>query len=488
MLKRSSKKTILFLLSVILCIALLPSVSVYGFNADARSNMDVYGVAMTTDDFTNAFTGEPQTRSSARSSLYTGLSFSNVVINDDNIRFTAELTLGTEVTVLDVHGYIFAGNRTLNNVIIDVPEAVNGYEFLLIEIHTDYSVGSLLLSDSLNTSLYNRPHMKVYLIDSHGLIRLFEMDVPHYFSGISACSFSQLEGYGDIAWAFGFVDIVVHEVPTDQSILEELGLLEAVVLQDFQEDMSAIAGISPLSISSGLWVYPTTFTTTFWIGPDRNDAFSLPHVRHSHPSNIAGNASHTWSASFNVAEHVRVTGASGQSINFHGLRVFEYRNVALHFGGGAHTVFSRAFHSGNMLQLSSGVNHSGIFNVALSVFSGAVGSLPGGQTVSSIVSNLQSVRPVSRNIIVGSSAIEHLAPSHVRSIGYRFDGMTFHRNTDSNGHFYSIQLVAEGYGNLPHVPTLTTGVLRVEFDVYQFQNRTFANRNANIHLNYHVRW
>lgn len=453
------RKHITFFIAIIM---LLQSALVA--NAEVFSNEIIFekeliktsGITMSTSDFSNAFTGEVSNRqhySLARTMNKSEISISNVAIKGNDISFDASLSLDTNNVDLSVNGKMYAGNKSqsgTNSIIVDIPDIIDGYEFLLFDIHNDNSGGSLILSEIDGKNLSNTPHVKIYLRDSQDMVYLFETELPKAFLTLKADSFPLINGGKDINWALDFVKVNCEILPPTAENLEKLGL-------------SGNSSMRNETYSHYFDVYRYYYT----VAGDNVETWSMPWVQYV-PTNVFSGDS-TWSSEFRISESTRVLGSNGQVINvFYGLQNITYRNVKMQFAAGGNTRFLRTFYDGQVATLM-GINATS--GIALRVLETTVSNIPGipGLALQTILNYFSNATPRSETVSLGGQGeISHELKTV--SAGQTLTNHMLFANSDiqfsgSNRHYFVMQAVTQREGTVSGSNT-TIGALRVQFDVY----------------------
>ena len=351
-------------------------------------------------------------------------------------------------------------DRGINSVIVEVNDDINGYEILLFEIFNDNDNNNLLL----NQELEGKPHIKVYLKNGND-IYLFESAMPEAFANLNASDYGEAKKFNDALWAAPLVDHEVEEIPTDDAVLEELGL-----------NTIATRGLDSWST----WINPTTYKDSFYIGSDYVQCTSVPYITYIH-SNVNSQDS-TWAASFKVSEHIR-TG----NLTYYGNNVFEYRNLKMAFASGDKTTILRTYQEGRVYDFDNGGLKKAGQQITVNLLKKAVSSIPGGSTISSVISAINSMSSSTGNVILGSTGVS-LSGQQITAVGERLNKYAIEECTDYDGginigHYFTYQAV------LKHVSgssgnNNTVGALVVEFDTYHVGDDTYTPVSKQITLNY----
>ena len=105
----------------------------------------------------------------------------------------------------------------------------------------------------------------------------------------------------------------------------------------------------------------------------------MPYITYIH-SNVNSQDS-TWAASFKVSEHIR-TG----NLTYYGNNVFEYRNLKMAFASGDKTTILRTYQEGRVYDFDNGGLKKAGQQITVNLLKKAVSSIPGGSTISSVIS------------------------------------------------------------------------------------------------------
>ena len=105
--------------------------------------------------------------------------------------------------------------------------------------------------------------------------------------------------------------------------------------------------MTPFALDNySIWTNPTTYHTSFDVGSDYKQFYSLPYFSYKHVN--VSSADSSWIAQFKVAEHTRVG-----NYTYYGNNVFEYRNLQLAFGAGDYSTIIRTHQEGRIYDRST---------------------------------------------------------------------------------------------------------------------------------------
>ncbi|HPU62704.1 MAG TPA: hypothetical protein PK304_00965, partial [Mobilitalea sp.] len=419
----------------------------------SKTEFQSSGVLMSSTEFKDTFSGEPTSRKVAafsKSDSNTSISIKDIIIDGEDISFIAVLSINNENVYLPVKGRLassYKAQHGINSIVVDIPESVNGYSFLLFEIYNDADSKRANLLVSGDKKLSNVPHVKIYLQDENNTIYLFETEMPAIFSDLKASDYERAYKFRDALWASHLVKHETKEIPTDSTILNELGFK-----------------VRPMGLNTWTtWVNPTTFYDSFYIGSDYVQCYSLPYVEYRHV-NVTSQDS-TWAAAFKVAEHTNVSGYI-----YHGNNVFEYRNLKIAFACGDKSTFIRTYQEGRLYYIG------GIFpalkgigsKIAVSLLQKAFSSLPYGTTFLKALEYINTMASANGEVTLGSTGV-NLTNRTTTAVGEKLNDYSFEECTDYNGqsnigHYFTYQAVLQHEAVTGN--TNTVGALLVEFDKY----------------------
>ena len=445
-----------------------------------KDGFAVTGRVLSIDDFDRAFVGFDASNIMPRSAIESSMSISDIVINDSNINFTAILNTGGENTYLEVGGTLKSGTRTSNTIIVEVENKISGHEILLFEIHNYHGGGRVILDNSNLDGLYDRPHVKLYLLDEFGRIHLLEAEMPEILSTLQSNNFEQIEDARDMLWGMRFAHEPKIEVfPATQEYLDLFGIdLERYVIYTGQE-------LSTLSDATSRQHDLDTFglnTNTFWsgnvhrltyniLGGGTMHTMSMPYVRFRFANVVAAHTS-PWRAEFRVAQH---TVLDNNEVR-HGLPHIGYANVRVQFAVGERTEF-RSTHRGGRVGINPNANSgTNVISSRLLFASTVLPALPGlGGVTAQIVLDLIDRATFTRNNVNLNPSGSTQYSSNVVSSGQRLDDYLFwYNSSNANGHY----LVQNSYllRNGVAGSRMTDAVLTVEYEVIRLSNRSVLER------------
>ena len=444
----------------------------------AYSNYHASGFAVSIDDFTRAFTGEPANRREARSLITSGVYLSDIAISGDDVSFVTTLTLGDTLIELPVTGSLYASSWAessgINSLVIDIPNPVLGYDFLLFEIHNDYTdalFGLFQAEVSGNTALLNNPHVRIYIKSPYGLLYLFEIDIPNEFSNLAVENHPTFGYATDVFWAADFIEDTVEKIPVTDELLESAGHSQ---------------------LERGLFEWSTwqffAFRYEHWVlEPVRT--ISIPRVRYRY-THVSGSNS-TWIATFEVANRTYLPNTNTTVSNQHS--TIQYRNVTLQFAAGERTTFVRTFYQGVMMEGGAWRIESG--ELASTLFTNVAANVGGtiGTSVHVAFEILRNAVTRPQTLRLGGDG-QTLYRNNEVAVGRRLTNARFYRDTNSapNGHFFVLNADTSRIGTAPANPPTTFGALLIEFDVYQFVShqqgyRRIASDRDTVGIRYQVR-
>ncbi|ABX42612.1 hypothetical protein [Lachnoclostridium phytofermentans] len=437
-----------------------------------KTEIQTGGILMSASEFRNMFSGDPASRmpaTFAKSISDTNISISNIVISGEDVNFIAVLSINNKTINLPVKGRLsssYKAQHGINSTIIDIPDSIEGYKFLLFEIYNDTKEDNLLVStQNEKKELSTSPHLKIYLQDKDDTLYLFETAMPSAFSMLDASNYQKANKFRDALWASSLVKHETLELPTDSTILEELGL-----------------GVKTRGLNTWTtWVNPTSYYDSFYIGSDLVQCYSVPYVEYRHV-NVRSQDS-TWAAAFKVAEHANIAGNI-----YHGTNVFEYRNVKMAFACGDKSTFIRSFQEGRVYDYTAifpavkGVGES----IAVSLLNKAVSALPYGSTFQTVLGYINTISSANGKVTLGSTGVS-LTNRKTTAVGEKLTKYSFEECTDYDGkinigHYFTYQGVLQyeaASGN-----TNTVGALAVEFDKFYTGDYSSTPISKNFQLDY----
>jgi len=396
---------------------------------------------------------------------------------NDRIR---EIRLESDGTkVLPVRGTIYNGNRN-GAIVVYVPDFINGYEVLLIEINMTPETHNLLLPESHQEGLYGRAHVKVYLMNMDGQIYLFENEIPEAFLTLHENDFEELNNHSDLSWARDFIEGEYREYSEDEVTLE---LLEALGLSDDY----GYSGFVPFGLGSFSTVMygSGVFTYTYIAGRERFRYNSRPQMRHRR-NNIGRNATNDFDVEFRIAEAFIQEWTDGTHIqSLVGTGFWNYRQVEAAVQLGNHTHINHFTTHGRM------VRHNGISSSARAA-GNAVSTriMTAAGIPTSAQAALDAVRAAANaahtNVTLGPNGVYRRTARTTRAGRRMGSEYRLHHNTGStNGHHLHIAANAgrwqEGVAGQNSVTQ--HGAVRIAFYVYR-QNRRHGNERRSINTSF----
>ena len=421
---------------------------------------------MSASEFTNTFSGDPNTRVSTCSISSVDnpeIALSNITIGATTVSLNAILNTSGETTVLPISGTLAAGyktNQDINSIIIEVADQIKGYTVLLFEIYNDTAEDMDLLTTSpMVQTLGNTPHIRLYLQGPDDDVFLFEFEMPVCFAALNSSDYPAADAYKDVYWAW---DLVVHEtasIPTDAQMSNMLIA---------QNQSRALGAFSTLA-------YGETFYDSFYIALRHYEIWSLPYIEYKH-TNVSS-ADSTWIASFKVSERVDIDGTMHAGTP----NPFVYKNLKIALAAGANTTFIRTFQEGHFDD-SWGNTLAAGSRVAVSILKHIVGTIPYSSTFLTALEWISAMSSVNTNIVLGSQNID-LADQKVTAVGEHLGTYRFYRSTARGGDYFTLHAVtqSEGATNSKN----TTGALVVSFDI-EFNNTLEVADPFQIQLDYTV--
>lgn len=395
---------------------------------------------------------------------------SNVEVKDNAIYLS--LSMGTGGKNIMIGGKLYKSAMTqhgVNSIVVDAKCTDTSYDILLFEIWNDSAVDHQVM---YNTAVKNVPHVKLYLQNTNGNISAFEFPLPAVLNDLDASDYEKADKSIDLLWPLKVVDSTVTEVPTNNEILEELGL------NDRSRQVNTWM----------LWTDSRTYINTFYIYETQYTSVSLPCVEYRY-TNVTPQDS-TWVAAFKIAEHLTISTPGYPDEICHGNNVFEYRNVSITIGCGDNTTFLRTYQEGKMRDSTkfgdAAIVQTGV-EIGIYALKKVVSTHPIGSTAWDIVEIIRSVEPVSDEVILGESSIS-LAGTNTIVVGEQLESEYYlERCADQNGtvnvgDYFTFQAVLQ-YENAGG-NTSTVGVISVEYDVISDHDMSERHRSTNITMNY----
>lgn len=439
------------------------SFNVSGYTMSEDYFKSVYG-SNPADKEENLETKNSETKASA------DVRISNVEVKDNVI--SLYLNMGTGVKNIMLGGEMYASARTQNGVnciVVDAKCSNTAYDVLLFEIWNDSDTDKQIL---YNTALKNTPHVKLYLQDSAGAISMFEFRLPASLNDLNASDYEKADKAIDLLWPLKVVDSTVTEVPTNDAILEELGL------NDLSREVN----------TTMLWTDSRTYINTFYIYETQYTSISLPCVKYKYV-NVTPQDS-TWMASFTVSEHLTISTPNYPNEIYYGDNVFEYRNVKLVFGCGDNSTFIRTFQDGRVIDTTKAADSQLVETagkILIKAIKRAVTQHPTGVYAWDIIETIADIEPVDAEVTLGERSIS-LTNGKTIIVGEQLEEKyCFAECTDQDGEanvgdyfiFQGVLQYENAGGN-----SSTIGVLSVEYDVISKADTSQRHRSANITFNY----
>lgn len=392
-----------------------------------------------------------------------------LIISDDNITIDAFVSYNNQTFPLKAEGILYNGYKTekgLNSIVADMNDVSGNFEILLFEIFNDTADNNLLIDPTLNTS----PHIKIYLLDNNRNVVLIETELPEQLQELKLDTDEVCDSNKDMFWFFGLVEPTSTEIPTTKAMLNTIGLsipnytTSEIASYESLNTLFNLPIVQPLAIDyQETWVNPTTYYSTFNIGSEKYNIWSVPYVTYKH-SNVSNSGK--WLASFNVSEHVNINGTV-----FRGhINPFRYRNVQISFASGANTRIIETRQQGTLVSL----NNSNIFisegsKIKVKLLKKVVSAIPYGPQLQEVLAFLSSMTSSDNEVRLGSSSAT-LYPNIVTAAGTMLSGHELYKCTDYDseigiGHYFAMFADLQ-YESTSLTSVDTVGVIQVSFDVY----------------------
>lgn len=396
-----------------------------------------------TADGTEIKSGETKTAADVR--------ISDIEVKDNAISLSLNMGTGGKNMVIGGKLYKSAMNQHgVNSIVVDAKCTDSSYGILLFEIWNDSAADHQIL---YNTTVRNVPHVKLYLQNSNDDISAFEFPLPAALNELEASNYEKADSSIDLLWPMKVVDVTVTEAPTDDYILELLGL------NDPSREVSTWT----------TWQNSRTYFLTFTNMGTEFTSVSLPYVdyRYTNVTSVGG----TWIASFEVAEHTSTTNAYGDYLSFYGDNAFSYRNVRLAFACGDNTTVISTFQQGRMVDSLFWLGPTWIEDgarIAVGILELAADACNIDSSYFSLLTLLASIEPFDQTVTLGSNNVT-LMNSLTVTAGVQLDERYYISEcTNQNGEenigdyltYHANVLYENAGGN-----TNTVGVLNIEFDV-----------------------
>ncbi|QNU66511.1 hypothetical protein EHE19_016875 [Ruminiclostridium herbifermentans] len=439
-------------------------------NSDISQTITEKGIALSVEDFNKAMTGpesERQPKESCSSYKTVDLQIKNLNLNGSTISFDANAKYSGEKSDISASGSLYAGFKAqngMNSIVGNLEDLTGNFKILLFEIFNDSSKDNLLVKNEIN----EKPHLKMYLLDSNKDILFFEIELPKVLEQLNANAFSEGDSKNDLYW---FTELAkpteIKNISTDKEIMQKLGIPTT--------KKRALGGYST-------WANPTTYYKAFYVGNDYTQCYSLPYLEYKHV-NVASQDS-TWTAAFKVAEHTQVG-----NYTYYGNNVFSYRNLQINFGCGDKSTFVRTFQEGRMYDYTSYIKgiKSLYDTITASLGKKVVSTLPYGSTLNTILGYFNTLTSQSGEVTLGGGAVS-LSDRKTVAVGqklakYEFEECTDHGGQILNGDYYIYQALLQ-YESTSGTSVSTVGALQLKFDVYDKSVPSTTSVSQNFQLNY----
>lgn len=227
MMKRLRKSIGMIIGIAVLAVCAVPAFAELENQELTPGEMEVIeGIVMPVDEFRDAYTGDPMTRVPAQSIQNAALILENIVVREDNVRFTGIIETAERKTEIPVSGKLASGYKTeagINSLIVEVEDSGEEFKFLLFEVYDDNGDDNLLTGEN-SVKYQNQPHAKIYLRDSDAMIYLFEGQIPAALSGYQAQSFQSADAMKDMHWAASVGKTEYQELEVTPELLDKLGM------------------------------------------------------------------------------------------------------------------------------------------------------------------------------------------------------------------------------------------------------------------------
>lgn len=475
--KISTLVIVIFLVSTLLATSAIPAVAENLDNTVSQDTGDISqtitdkGIALSVDDFNKSMVGPVSERlpiESCGSYKNVDLQINSMNLNDGTISLDANVKYSGVDSNLSASGKLNASynaQKGVNSVVADLEDSTGNFKILLFNVFNDTSKDDFLL---VRNDLNEKPHLKMYLLDSNGNILFFEIELPKELEQLDAKAFSDGDSAHDLYW---FTDIAkpskAVNVPTDRNTMTKLG----------------VSTIKPLALGEfSQWVNSTTYTYNFYLGNTYIVNMSLPILNYKHVN--VNSSDSTWTAAFLIAEHTDVGGTT-----YYGNNVFRYRNLQINFGCGDKSTFIRTMQQGRVYDYTSlitGFKKVGD-SITATLLNKALSTLPYGSTLSTILGYFNTLSSSTGSVTLGSSGVT-LSNRKTVAVGeklskYELQECTDHDNKTNNGDYFTYQATLQSEGATSSVSTV--GALQLKFDVYN--NGTSTNTASISHdfqLNY----
>ncbi|WP_223068314.1 hypothetical protein [Paenibacillus caui] len=239
---------------------------------------------------------------------------------------------------------------------------------------------------------------------------------------------------------------------------------------------------TPMALGSfSTWTNPTTYYTSFYVGSDYTQCWSLPYLSYKHV-NVTSQDS-TWIAQFKVAEHTQVG-----NYTYYGNNVFEYKNLKIAFGSGDYSTMIRTFQQGRVYDTSTfgGLKKTGD-KIAADLIKKTLSAVPYGSTINDVLGYINTAVSGGGEVTLGSQGVD-LSGSPVSAAGeklaskYKLEECTDHGGQTENGHYFTYHVVLNYEGN--GSSKSTTGNLQLKFDVFNYEDYSTTPISKDFTLSY----
>lgn len=475
------KKFVLLMVFILLVACSASAVYAVGL-PDDPTEYAMDGISVSSDNFSNVFSGNPNTRAVIREDTLSDseLLLTNIVMDEESVSVTASVIINDTIVELPINGILGASYKTqsgINSAIVQVYGAVNGYEVLLFEIFNDTADDNLLLEYAGVGSGHNgTPHIKLYLKDSSGTIYIFESELPDAFIGINASVYTRAAKEKDALWAYPYVLHNPKEMNTTSQIIGGYNTSTARGANDFER-----------------WTHPTTYYDAYYIGSDYMEHYSVPYVDYEYV-NVTSQDS-TWIASLRVLERTEVTNSTNTTYTYYGTNPFEYYDPIISFACGDKSTFVRTYREGRVIDYDRfwfwqpELYENGM-DIAISVLENTLDIsediLPFGTTFSTALTFIRAADSSSETVFLGSNGT-NLSSGLTISVGddltgYYLTDCTVQGNSNEAGHYFTFHGVLS-YRNIPGF-TSTVGAMEVSFEVFNPSADSFTPVTKTFRIDY----
>ena len=428
------------------------------------------GVSLSIEAFNQTLVGKLENRKSVasqRSLQNLDLNLGEITLTDGSISFDANVG----ETAISLSGPLHTSYKVqndMNSIVGDLTDATGNYKVLLFEIFNDTKKDNLLINHELN----EKPHLKLYMLDSDNNILIFETDVPDTLSNLDASSFGTVDdNKKEMYWFKGLAKPEsVTEIPTsDTSIAEVSGFTDT--------------SVTPTALGEfSIWTNPTTYYTSFYVGSDYTQCYSLPYLSYKH-GNVSS-ADTTWIAQFKIAEHTKVG-----SYTYYGNNVFEYKNIKIAFGSGDYSTIIKSSQQGRIYDTSilGGLKKTGD-KIGAALYKKVLSAVPYGSTINDVLGYINTATSSPGDVYLGTQ-YQTLYGGTVSAVGqklnssYKLEECTDYNGQTDKGHYFTYHATVqkEGKGSKS-----TTGNLQLKFDVFNNETYTTTPISKDFSLSYNV--